>query len=472
MSSAPHYDAVIIGAGMSGLATAVRLGMYGKKVLILERHNAPAGLNSFYARGTRKYDVGLHALTNWVPEGTKGTPLVKILRQLRIKREELDLCPQVGSRVVMGGYTLRLDNDFAHLLEDVAQQFPHQADAFRALDAWIGQLDEAAIQEHGGSARALLEEKISDPVLRDLLLLPTCFYGSALEDDIEVSQFAIMWRSLFREGFARPFIGVRQVVRVLLDRCREHGVERRMKCGVQRLTVQGDRVSALLLDDGTEVTADQVYSSAGAVETARLRSDVAPTTRAADIGNLGYAETITTYNLDAFQQFGWHDTIVFFCDSERFHYRSPTDLVDGRSGVICLPNNYQYGEGRALDEGWLRVTALANHDAWCALPEADYQAQKNAWWAKLQAIAKAHLPAIPAGVPHAEPTSIDMFTPRTVRKFTGHLNGAIYGAKVKQRDGRTDLTNLYLIGTDQGFLGVTGAMLSGISMANLHGLKG
>lgn len=74
MTTSAHYDAVIIGAGMSGLAAAVRLGMFGQKVLVVERHNATGGLNSFYARGRRKYDVGLHALTNWVPEGTKGAP--------------------------------------------------------------------------------------------------------------------------------------------------------------------------------------------------------------------------------------------------------------------------------------------------------------------------------------------------------------------------------------------------------------
>ena len=66
----------------------------------------------------------------------------------------------------------------------------------------------------------------------------------------------------------------------------------------------------------------------------------------------------------------------------------------------------------------------------------------------------------------------DMFTPRTVRKYTGHLNGAIYGAPNKIKDGRTHLENLYLAGTDQGFLGIVGAMLSGISMANMHVLQG
>ena len=64
-----------------------------------------------------------------------------------------------------------------------------------------------------------------------------------------------------------------------------------------------------------------------------------------------------------------------------------------------------------------------------------------------------------------------MFTPLTIERYTGRINGAIYGAPRKHRDGRTRWENLFLCGTDQGFLGITGAMLSGISMANLHMLK-
>ena len=64
-----------------------------------------------------------------------------------------------------------------------------------------------------------------------------------------------------------------------------------------------------------------------------------------------------------------------------------------------------------------------------------------------------------------------MFTPRTITRFTGHLAGAIYGSPFKQRQGRTALANVYLCGTDQGFLGIVGAMLSGISMANYHILQ-
>jgi hypothetical protein len=47
----------------------------------------------------------------------------------------------------------------------------------------------------------------------------------------------------------------------------------------------------------------------------------------------------------------------------------------------------------------------------------------------------------------------------------------VYGSPLKNKSGRTHLDNLFLCGTDQGFLGIVGAMLSGITIANLYGLR-
>ena len=55
-----------------------------------------------------------------------------------------------------------------------------------------------------------------------------------------------------------------------------------------------------------------------------------------------------------------------------------------------------------------------------------------------------------------------------IGQWMARNGGAIYGSPLKIRDGRTALANVYLAGTDQGFLGIVGAMLSGISMANFH----
>ena len=65
----------------------------------------------------------------------------------------------------------------------------------------------------------------------------------------------------------------------------------------------------------------------------------------------------------------------------------------------------------------------------------------------------------------------DIFTPRTIRKFTGHLNGCVYGSADKVTSGRTHLENLFLCGNDQGLLGIVGTLMSGISIANAYLLK-
>ena len=469
MNSGSQYDVAIIGAGLSGLAAGIRLAHFGRRVCIFERHNAAGGLNSFYSLGGRKYDVGLHAVTNYVPPGVKGTPLGKILRQLRIEREEFALCPQKGSRVAFGprGETvLKFTNDFAVLSAEVSAKFPRQADGFAKLARFVretplsGDGDEA-------SARSFLRTLIDDPLLEEMLLCPLMFYGSAREDDMDLGQFAIMFRALYLEGFARPKEGVRVIMRVLLDKFREAGGERRMKCGVKSIVVREGKASALILDSGEEIFARQVLSSIGLDETNTLLGTPPPERR-----TLGYVETISVLDC-APATLGWgEDTIVFFNDSPRFSYRDPAGQVDVRSGIICFPNNFEYGGGGGLSEGFLRVTCLANYDAWAQLPEDAYRASKRRWFDAIQESALRFLPALdPPDALARRTVATDMFTPTTVVKYTGHFRGAIYGAPAKNSSGRTALSNLFLCGTDQGMLGIVGSMLSGISMANQHLLR-
>lgn len=200
MNTSNHYDVVIIGAGMSGLAAGIRLAHFGKKVCIFERHNAVGGLNSFYSLGGRKFDVGLHALTNFVRPGVKGTPLTKLLRQLRIDRAEFALCEQKQSRVAFGpgGETsLRFTNDFSVFESEIAAQFPVQIDGFRRLVTKVRAFDDVSLDAAPVSARAVVREHITDPLLEDMLFCPVMYYGSAQEHDMELGQFVIMFKALF-----------------------------------------------------------------------------------------------------------------------------------------------------------------------------------------------------------------------------------------------------------------------------------
>ncbi|MCZ6671719.1 MAG: FAD-dependent oxidoreductase [Verrucomicrobia bacterium] len=466
-----HYDVVIIGAGMSGMAAAIRLAHFGKDVCLLERHNAVGGLNSFYSIGGRKYDVGLHALTNYVPPGVKGTPLVKILRQLRIARDELDLNPQRCSRIAFPGVDLKFSNDFTLLESEILREFPDQADGLQTLLRKIREWDDNQLDYPDVSAREIVGECLSNPDLVEMLFCPLMFYGNAREHDMEFGQYVILFKSLFFEGFARPFDGIRVMLRVVRNKLKESGVERCMKLGVKLIQAEQGRVAALELDNGRVITADKVISCAGWPETLSLCSDVETKENPSNVGRLSFVETINILQRQP-REFGLEDTIVFFNDAERFEFARPDELVDVRSGVICIPNNYDYSEGRQLEEGIIRFTAQANFEKWNSLNEEDYVDQKSWWFKALGESACKFLPIDSFDVIQQQTMVTDMFTPKTVKKFTGRLAGAVYGSPIKNKPGKTHLENLYICGTDQGFLGIVGAMLSGITIANLYGLRG
>jgi phytoene dehydrogenase-like protein len=480
LNSRAHYDVAILGAGLSGLAAGIRLAHFGRKVCIFERHNAPGGLNGFYSIGGRKFDVGLHAVTNFTRPGSKAGPLVKLLRQLRIDRDQFALCEQKRSRIAFGPRgeeSLRMTNDFSVFEGEVAARFPGQIDGFRRLAELVRGTPYSEDAPYV-SARSVVRSHISDPLLEDMLLCPLLMYGSARERDMDFGQFVLLFAAVLLEGFARPFEGIRPILRVLLDRYRESGGERRMKCGVRRIVARGGRAVALILDSGEEVSADIVFSSAGAPETEALvepgeepRLPEARRPPGTPEGRITFVETVSVLNRQP-ADFGWgEDTIVFFNDSPRLAYERPDDQVDTRSGVICIPNNFDYGPDRRLPEGMLRTTCLANYDRWAHLPEEDYRAAKARWFAAVQGSARRFLPPADDAAVAAATVATDMFTPRTVTRYTGRLAGAIYGSAVKNPRGTTALSNLFLCGTDQGMLGIIGAMLSGIAMANRHGLR-
>ncbi|MEM7454708.1 MAG: NAD(P)/FAD-dependent oxidoreductase [Planctomycetota bacterium] len=460
------YDTIIIGAGMSGLAAGIRLAHYDQKVCILERHYTIGGLNSFYRMNGRDYDVGLHAVTNFTEKGTRKGPLARILRQLRFKWDDFALAPQKGSRIAFPDVELRFDNDLDLLRAEIKQAFPKCIDEFESLLGKIVDYDDLDQDAFGISGRQVLAETISEPLLIEMILCPLMWYGNAAEDDMVWGQFCIMFRSIFLEGFARPYKGVRLILKHLVKRFRGLGGELKLRHGVGRIHVDNGHAVSVELDDGRTLEGKRILSSAGSVETLRLCSDTSePDPRLA--GQLSFIESISVLDRQP-DTIGNDETIVFYNDSEKFHWNRPAEgLCDTRTGVICSPNNYAYSDDEGqLADGFIRITTIADYDRWNDLDAEAYQREKLRWYDHSVA---ASIRFTPDFRPYVIDT--DLFTPTTIRRFTWHDNGAVYGAPDKQLDGTTHIDNLFLCGTDQGFVGIIGAMMSGISMANMHCLR-
>lgn len=488
------YDTLIIGAGMSGLAAGIRLAYYDQRVCILERHYTIGGLNSFYRLRKRDFDVGLHAVTNFTPKGAKKGPLARILRQLRFRWDDFALREQVGSQIAFPSVQMRFGNDFGLFRSEVHRCFPCEKDNFEKLLHRIVDYDDLDSETFDLSTRAVLSETIADPLLIEMLLCPLMWYGNAREHDMDFGQFCVMFRSIFVEGLARPHAGVRLILRKLVRKFRALGGELKLRSGVAEIRVEDGRACGVVTDDGREIEAKRILSSAGWTETMRLcsadraaganrASDAVPSNGAASgggdrsgeegsvapedrVGRMSFTEAISVLDRQP-REVGCDQTVVFFNDSDKFHWEKPNALCDMRTGVICSPNNYQYEDHEGeLADGVMRVTSIANFDRWQSLSEEQYALEKNRWYDRITESAARFVSDYRGRV-----IDTDMFTPTTIRRFTGHDNGAVYGATKKQLDGTTPVKNLFVCGADQGFVGIIGTMMSGVAMANRHCLR-
>jgi hypothetical protein len=156
-------------------------------------------------------------------------------------------------------------------------------------------------------------------------------------------------------------------------------------------------------------------------------------------------------------------TIIFFNDGERFSYKNPTDFADFKSGVFCFPANFQDLPIKNITE--VRSTHLANYESWKDLSATPgpYSRQKLDTSLRSAQMLENLVGSFTTNIVYE-----NTFTPVTIERYTAKINGAIYGSPEKVKDGNIGYPNLFLAGTDQGFLGIIGSMLSGVSIINQH----
>lgn len=111
------FDYVIIGAGMGGLSAANFLTKYGKKVLVLEKHDKPGGIITSFKRHGIQFDCGIESLH----ELEKGETIPQFFEfwgtQIQSQKHTENICCYVDGNK----YTFRGE----HLKEDFIAQFPN-----------------------------------------------------------------------------------------------------------------------------------------------------------------------------------------------------------------------------------------------------------------------------------------------------------------------------------------------------------
>ncbi len=451
---------LIIGGGLSGLAAAIRYARFSPDVLLLEKHSRIGGLNSYFFRNGILIETGLHAITNYAGPKDRKAPLNQLFRQLKLDRKSFPLHEQIQSEICFPGReSLLFSNDFHLLCDQIAAKFPHSRKEFDDLVTAVNDFHPLQNPDFQ-SAKAFVRHHITNPLLVDMLLCPLLYYGSSLENDMDLDQFVIMFRSVFQQGLSRPRGTIKDFLDILLNHFTSLGGSIRMQSTVKRILHEGGRVSAVELETGEVIDCGNILSTIGYEETLDLlnqENECAPEKR------LGFIESVFLLPVSCRQHLSTDKTIIFYNQSDTFHYRRPQGLADFTSGVICFPSNFKGLSQKEYFE--IRSTHLADHAGFKFLA-----GNNDAYLEKKAQLSRTSAASIEKIIGNFSENIIYeyTFTPLTIERFTSKKEGAIYGCPHKIKDGKIGYENLFLAGTDQGLLGIVGSMLSGIFMINQH----
>ena len=271
--------ALVIGAGLGGLATAMRLGAKGWRVTVIDRLDRPGGRGSSISEGGHRFDLGPTIVT--VPQ---------ILRDLwaacgRDFHREVDLRaidPFYEIRFEDGaGFTMRCDP--AAMADEVARIAPADAQGYRRFldDArkryafgfedvgrrpmhrlidLIKVLPQFVRYRADRSVHAHAAARVRDPRLRFALSFHPLFIGG---DPFRVtSMYALVSHLEAAYGVHYAMGGVQAIADAMVRVIEDQGGEVRLGEEVDEILVSAGRASGIRLKDGRALAAEVVVSNA------------------------------------------------------------------------------------------------------------------------------------------------------------------------------------------------------------------
>lgn len=452
-----HYSLIIIGGGLSGLAAGIRYARFGESVLILEKHTIPGGLNSYYYRKNFLLETGLHAMTNYAASQDRHAPLNRLFRQLNLSRKKFVTHEQFSSQILFPNkLSLSFNNDINLLRKEIAEKFPASIDDFEKLISTVVEYDPFT-PKVWVSTRKILKEIIKDSILIDMLLFPLMIYGNSEEHDMDFSQFVIMFRSIFLEGLFRPDGTIKDFLNLLIEKFESYGGKIQYRSQVQSIKTDGTKTVGVTLSDQRMLTCDSIISTVGSPGTEMLLGGIKKESFPA--GKMSFVESIYVLPIKDIENIKSDQTIIFYSLAEKFNYCRPIEPIDPYWGVVCFPQNFK--DLPDVDYFQIRITNSANYDLWKNVNTSEYKQMKKEWGNTSRQVVEEIIGNFSKNIVYE-----DSFTPVTIEKYTAKQNGAVYGCPIKVKDGKTDFDNLFIAGTDQGYLGIIGSMLSGVTVVN------
>jgi phytoene desaturase len=277
-------EAIVIGAGLGGLAAAMRLGAKGYRVTVIDRLDMPGGRGSSITQGGYRFDLGPTIVT--VPQGLRALwadcgrdfdadvdlraldPFYQIQWQdgsTFTARQSTDAMRAEVARLSPGdlpGYDRFLKDSERRYwfgFEDLGRRSMHRfADLLKVLPTFVRLRADKSVYAHAAS-------RVKDERLRFALSFHPLFIGG---DPFHVTSMYILVSHLEKEfGVHYAMGGVGAIALAMAGVIGQQGGQLHLNAEVDEILLHEGRTTGVRLVDGQVIAADVVVSNADAGHT-------------------------------------------------------------------------------------------------------------------------------------------------------------------------------------------------------------
>lgn len=441
--------AVVIGAGIGGLSSAVRLASKGVKVTLLEKEPRVGGYAIAYRRGGYTFDLSLHV----IPCGGPGEEFSAMVDSLGIADTIQFVRLRKGFQVILGNYRFQMANNYQELREELAGEFVNER---QNLDRFFRDLEKKVINYAGIfdytvskwrsvprffpqipsflkycrlSAREYLEHFFRDEYLMAILYLPASFMGIPMRQFPAVN-FMIMFYLLIYKGMYTVVGGGQAFTDALQGKFKSLGGEVLTNTKASSIIVKKKKAVGVVTEDGRQYDCDLVVCGNNIRDVVNRmigRDHFAPS-YLKNLDGLSSSLSVMALNmgldchprkigLDAYITMAFPDS-----DIDRCFAKQEKEIVLNGYSLTTPCNAYS----ASYADGCYTVSLISGTDPgrWMEMDENSYEIEK-------QNILKAAIDQVDQLFPEfsSHVRVADLATPRTMQRYTANPEGAIMGFK-------------------------------------------